>query len=181
MRIITGKARGARLISLPGDETRPTAEKVKEGVFSAIQFDIGGRTVLDLFGGSGQRAREALSRGADSAVIVDSSRQAADIIRRNAANTGLIPDCRIVCADWKEYIKSASGKQKFSLIFLDPPYKAGFIDEVLKRLLAAGLADDGAIIVSESAIDGVPEPIPGYTGKVYRYGKTCVTVMRAQQ
>ena len=114
MRIITGKARGARLTTLPGEATRPTSEKVKEAVFSAIQFDLGDRTVLDLFGGSGQMALEALSRGAQSAVIVDNSRAATEVIRNNAAKTKLLPDCRIVTADWKDYLRSASGKQKFS-------------------------------------------------------------------
>ena len=119
MRIITGKARGARLTTLAGEATRPTSEKVKEAIFSAIQFDIGDRTVLDLFGGSGQMALEALSRGASSAVIVDNSRAATEVIRNNAAKTKLLPDCRIVTADWKDYLRMADGKQRFSLVFLD--------------------------------------------------------------
>lgn len=178
MRIITGKARGARLTTLPGEATRPTSEKVKEAIFSAIQFDIGDRKVLDLFGGCGQLALEALSRGAESAVIVDSSRAASEVIRNNAAKTKLISDCRIITADWKDYLRMASGKQKYSLVFLDPPYKEGFIDEVLKRMFASDILDEDCIIIAESAADGVPVPPDGWDCKGYRYGSVAVTVMR---
>ena len=178
MRIITGKARGARLTTLPGEATRPTSEKVKEAIFSAIQFDIGDRTVLDLFGGSGQMALEALSRGAQNAVIVDNSRAATEVIRNNAAKTKLLPDCRIVTADWKDYLRMAENKQKFSLVFLDPPYKEGFIDEVLKRMFQTDILEDDCIIIAESAFDGVPVPPDGWECKGYRYGSTAVTVMR---
>ncbi len=180
MRIITGKARGARLNTLPGEATRPTSEKVKEAIFSAIQFDIGDRKVLDLFGGCGQLALEALSRGAESAVIVDSSRAASEVIRNNAAKTKLISDCRIVTADWKDYLRMASGKQKFSLVFLDPPYKEGFIDEVLKRMFMSDILEQDCIIVAESAADGVPVPPDGWDCKGYRYGNVAVTVMRRE-
>ena len=76
MRIITGSARGTTLKTLPGEETRPTAERVKEAMFSAVQFELGDRSVLELFGGCGQLSLEALSRGAESATIVDASRAA---------------------------------------------------------------------------------------------------------
>ena len=83
MRIITGKAKGIHLKTLEGNITRPTAERVKEAVFSMLQFDIEGRTVLDLFAGSGQMSLEALSRGASNAVLVDASDQAINIIKEN--------------------------------------------------------------------------------------------------
>ena len=178
MRIITGKARGARLTTLPGEATRPTSEKVKEAIFSAIQFDIGDRKVLDLFGGSGQMALEALSRGAENAVIVDSSRAATEVIRNNAAKTKLLPDCRIVTADWKDYLRMADGKNTFSLVFLDPPYKEGFVDEVLKRMFNTDILEQDCIIVAETAPDGVPVPPDGWECKAYRYGSVAVTVMR---
>ncbi len=180
MRIITGKARGVRLSTLPGEDTRPTAERVKEAAFSAIQFNIEGRRVLDLFGGSGQLALEALSRGAASAVIVDSSKKAAEIIRANAAKAGFERDARVICADWREYVKTASGKASFDLVFLDPPYKDGFLDEVLKRISAAGLLAEGCIAVCESAEGGIPLPPDGYTAKLYRYGKTYITILRSE-
>lgn len=180
MRIITGSARGVRLSSLPGEETRPTSERVKEAVFSAIQFDIAGRRVLDLFGGSGQMALEALSRGADSAVIVDAAKKAADTIRANALRTKLLPRCRVLCADWREYLKKAAGKEQFGLVFLDPPYKDGFPDEVIKRVKAAGLFGEDCVVVCESAKSGVPAPPDGFSCKLYEYGNVCVTILRRE-
>lgn len=180
MRIITGKAGGVRLNSLDGDDTRPTAERVKEAMFSAIQFNIEGRRVLDLFGGSGQLALEALSRGADSAVVVDSNRKAAEVIRANSIKTKLFDSCKTVCADWRDYIKTNAGREKFSLVFLDPPYKDGFLDEVIKRISAADILADGAIIVCESGEGGIPLPPDGYTAKLYRYGKTYVTILKSE-
>ena len=181
MRIITGKARGVKLATLPGEDTRPTAERVKEAVFSAIQFETAGRVVLDLFGGSGQMALEALSRGAARAVVVDVSKKAADVIRANAIKTGLFDDCRVICADWRDFLRSASGKGAFSLVFLDPPYKPLFLDEVIKRALAADIITKDAIIVCESAEDSIPAPVDGFVSRLYKYGKVYVTVLRAEE
>ena len=105
MRIITGKSRGTTLVTLEGENTRPTSERAKEAVFSMLQFELEGRRVLDLFGGSGQLALEALSRGAASAVIADSSRQAVEIIKKNAEKTRLAPCCNIICADWTQTLR----------------------------------------------------------------------------
>ena len=121
MRIITGKARGIKLVSLEGDATRPTSERVKEAVFSMIQFDIEGRSVLDLFSGSGQLALEALSRGAAHAVMIDKSRDAVKIIKTNVEKTKLAEDCEIFNCDYKEYITKNKGRQ-FDIVFVDPPY-----------------------------------------------------------
>lgn len=178
MRIITGTARGTKLNTLEGLDTRPTTEMCKEGVFSAIQFDLQDRSVLDLFSGSGQMALEALSRGAEKAVMIDSSRKACEIIKENAAKTKLIKQCRIACADWKEYLRGVKGKEKFGLVFLDPPYTDGLLDEVLKALSVADVLTDDAIIVAESSKSGVPVPVDGWKSKLYRYGKTYVTIIR---
>lgn len=178
MRIITGTAKGTKLNTLSGEDTRPTSERVKEAIFSAIQFALHDRRVLDLFGGSGQLSLEALSRGAGSAVIVDSSRAATDIIKENAAKTKLADKCRVINADWKEYIKSAKGNESFGLVFLDPPYKAGFIDEVLKRLYAAELLTQDAIIVCESGADGIPIPSDNTQQRLYKYGRTCISIIK---
>lgn len=90
MRIITGKARNIPLKTLEGDDTRPTSERVKEAVFSMLQFEIEGRRVLDLFAGSGQLGLEALSRGASHATFIDNSRAASDIIIENAKKRGCL-------------------------------------------------------------------------------------------
>ncbi len=182
MRIITGKARGIKLCTLSGDDTRPTSERVKEAMFSSIQFELADRRVLDLFGGSGQLALEALSRGASSAVVVDSNKKATDVIRANAIKTNMLSECRVICTDWRDFIKTASQRlgaaAKFSLLILDPPYKAGFLDEVIKRVSAAGILDENCIIVCESAEDGVPLPPDGYTAKLYKHSNVYITVMR---
>ena len=115
MRIITGTARGIKLTTLEGDTTRPTAERVKEAVFSMIQFEIEGRTVLDLFGGSGQLALEALSRGAAKATIIDASREAMNVIMDNAKKTRLFDRCRISCADYASFIRGAQGREKYDI------------------------------------------------------------------
>ena len=184
MRIITGKARGVKLNSPEGLETRPTAEAAKEGLFSAIQFELDGRRVLDLFGGTGQLALEALSRGADSAVIVDSSREASSVIRENAQKTKLMPQCRILTADWKDALKMLRGRgdthETFDLIFLDPPYAEGILDEVLKAVLDAELVAGDAIIVCESDRDGVPQPLDGFRQKMHRYGKAYISIFRKE-
>ena len=112
MRIITGKARGVKLLALEGEDiTRPTGDRVKEGLFSAIQFELEGKRVLDLFSGSGQLALEALSRGAESAVLIDESEKAVEIIKENAKKTGLMKQCCIARQDYSEYLKSASGRE----------------------------------------------------------------------
>ncbi len=181
MRIITGTARGVKLRTLDGLDTRPTTEMCKEGIFSAIQFELHDRSVLDLFGGCGQLALEALSRGAEKAVIVDSSRSACEVIKDNAQKTKLMKQCRVVTSDWKEYIRGASGREKFELVFLDPPYAEGILDDVLHRLQYSELLAPGAIVVAESDQNGVPTPVDGWTAKLYRYGKTYVTIIRVPE
>ncbi len=150
MRIITGTARGIKLTTLEGDTTRPTAERVKEAVFSMIQFEIEGRTVLDLFAGSGQLALEALSRGAAKATIIDASREAMNVIMENAKKTRLFDRCRISCADYASFIRGAQGREKYDIIFLDPPYGAGLMPEALRKLDRGELFASGAVIVCET-------------------------------
>ena len=129
MRIITGSARGAKLVTLEGLETRPTAERTKEAVFSILRFDIEGRKVLDMFSGSGQMALEAVSRGAESAVMLDKSRDAVNIINKNAEKTRLADKCKIYCSDCFDYLKRNKG-EKFDLVFLDPPYSKDMKNEI---------------------------------------------------
>ena len=150
MRIITGEARGKRLITLEGEATRPTGERVKEAVFSMIQFDIEGRKVLDLFGGSGQLALEALSRGAELAVINDLSQEAIDVIKSNAKTTGLSDRCRINLTEYEKYLKRVAKKESFDIIFLDPPYKSDFLKKSLALIAEGGIANKNALIVCEN-------------------------------
>ena len=150
MRIITGTARGTKLATLEGDNTRPTSERVKEAVFSMLQFELEGRTVLDLFAGSGQLALEALSRGAAKATLIDDSRDATAIILENAKKTHLFDRCRISTADWATFVRGAAGREAYHIVFLDPPYAAGIMPEVLARLRESGILAEGAAVVCET-------------------------------
>ena len=150
MRVITGTARGTKLATLDSDATRPTSDKVKEAIFSMIQFDLEGRIVLDLFGGSGQLALEALSRGAERAVIVDSSREATATIIDNAKKTKLFEKCSVSTSDFASYLKGAAGREKFNIIFLDPPYNTSLLRDALVGIKSADILAAGGIIVAES-------------------------------
>ncbi len=173
MRIITGKARGMKLATLEGEDiTRPTTERVKEGVFSAIQFDIAGKRVLDLFAGSGQMALEALSRGADSAVLIDENTDAVAIIKENAKKTGFMKQCAVSRMDYSEYLKSVAGKERFDIVFLDPPYSRSMKDEILKKVARADILNDGAIVVCETDKDEIDGDLYGLTfRKKYKYSR----------
>lgn len=152
MRIITGSARGVRLDTLAGEDvTRPTAERTKQAVFSAIQFEVEGREVLDLFGGSGQMGLEALSRGASSCMFVDAAEEAIALIKRNAQKTRLFDRCRFLVSDYRNYLRKARGRAKFDLVFLDPPYALRALPEALSRLLEGELVSPDCIFVCESA------------------------------
>ena len=175
MRIITGKAKGTRLFTLPGDDVRPTTEAAKEGVFSAIQFDLYQTEFLDLFAGSGQMGLEALSRGAKEATFVDASEDSIAVIRKNAEKTKLLPQCRIVRSEYGEYIKSAGKRgKKFDFIFADPPYAKDLAPELVKRIIKADLLKPGGVLIAETAapeLDGskIPESVLDRIASIKQY------------
>lgn len=150
MKIITGTAKGMNLETLEGDNTRPTSQRVKEAIFSMIQFDIEGACVLDLFAGSGQLGLEALSRGAKKATFCDSSRDATDIVIRNAKKAKIFDKCRISTCDYMQMIRGLSGKEQYDIIFIDPPYKNKCIAEALEKLYCGNIISNNGIIVCES-------------------------------
>lgn len=178
MRVITGIARGRRLETLPGDNTRPTGEKVKESIFSAIQFDIEGRRVLDLFAGSGQLGIEALSRGAAGCVFVDKNTDAVQIIRRNLQHTKLSEKAQVLGTDALSYLTRPG--ERFDLVFLDPPYASEMLLPVLEKV--APLVNDGGLILCETDDTIVlPEQIDRFAvSKTYRFGHTHVWLYRYQ-
>lgn len=176
MRVITGKARGRRLITLTGDEVRPTTDKVKESVFSVIQFQVEGRMFLDLFAGSGQMGIEALSRGAKGAYFLDMRRDAVSVIRKNLEAVSLTEGAEVRCADSLTFLRSCS--QKFDVAFVDPPYNKGIAAKALELLPA--VMNKGGIIVAETA-DGeeLPEQVGDFKlDRTYRYGKIKVSTYR---
>ncbi len=150
MRIITGSARGAVLETLEGEATRPTAYRVKEALFSMIQFDIEGRRVLDLFAGSGQLGLEALSRGAASATFIDASRDAVDIVMKNAAKAKLREGCRAAVYDFATYLSGGRFDGGFDIIFLDPPYNTDCMTRALSLIISSGALREGGFIVCET-------------------------------
>ncbi len=178
MRVITGIARGMRLKELPGLETRPTTDKVKESIFNIIQFDIEGRRVLDLFGGTGQLGIEALSRGADHCTFVDLRKEAAAVIRENLAHTRLEEHARVVQGDCMAFLTGAG--ERFDLIFLDPPYASDLLEKSLTLIAKIDIVTENGIIVCESAAQAeLPDlPAPYEKGREYRYGKIKLTLYR---
>ncbi len=155
MRIITGSARGTKLVTLEGETTRPTSERTKEAVFSMIQFDIEGRSVLDLFAGSGQMGLEALSRGAEHATLVDQAKAPIGVITQNAQKTRLADRCRIVCADYAEFLRSRAGTERYDIVFLDPPYADNLLPGALRLLVEKRLLKPGALVVCESGSEEI--------------------------
>ncbi|MBR3569370.1 MAG: 16S rRNA (guanine(966)-N(2))-methyltransferase RsmD [Oscillibacter sp.] len=178
MRVITGTARGRRLRALEGLDARPTTDRVKEGLFSAIQFDIEGRRVLDLFAGTGQLGIECLSRGAARAVFADSNPKAVALIRDNLRQTGLQDRAAVLQTDALEYL--ARTKERFDLIFLDPPYASGLLEAAVKGVAAFDILKPRGIIVAESPRTAPFPALPGTirAGRTYRYGKIAVTLFR---
>ena len=150
MRIITGKARGVKLLTLDGLDTRPTSERSKEAIFSMLQFEIQDKIVLDLFAGSGQMGLEALSRGASRAYLVDRGRGAYDIIKKNIEKSRLSEGCVAICEDSISFLKKQSGIEKFDIVFLDPPYATNLIDEAVSLLFERNLIKETTYIVCES-------------------------------
>lgn len=175
MRIITGGAKGKKLVSLEGDATRPTSERIKEAIFSSIQFDLEGRRVLDLFAGSGQMGLEALSRGASKATFIDLSREAMDIVKQNAKTTGFFDQSHFLVSDWRNYIRKASGREQFDLVFVDPPYAMECCADAAKYLAEKELIIPGAIVVLESGEEEISLDDPRLSGyrsiKSTHYGK----------
>ncbi len=180
MRVIAGTAKGAKLNAPKGMQTRPTADRVKEGLFSAIQFEIEGGSVLDLFAGSGQLAIEALSRGAKNAVLVDQDAEAVRVIRENLAKTGFSDRSRVLRTDYRQYLKSAS--DRFDLIFLDPPYAETDLENALKMISEIDILRENGIIICEKAKDGsLSESFPGLKAdRIYRYGTTEIRLFRKE-
>ncbi len=178
MRVITGSARGKRLKDLPGLDTRPTTDRVKEGLFNIIQFDIEGRRVLDLFAGSGQLGIECLSRGAAFCDFVDSSPAAMRVVKENTAACGMTDRAAFHQKDFNAFLDRAG--ERYGLILLDPPYASGDLERALGRIAEIDIAVGNGIIVCESPADHVlPElPAPYEKGRDYRYGKIKLTIYR---
>ncbi len=180
MRIIGGEAGGRRIQAPEGRQTRPTAERVREAVFSMLGGDMSGDRVLDVFAGSGAMALEAVSRGADCACMCDSSKQAAAVIKRNVETLGYQSKAKLFPCDWRAALNEMMG-EKFTVVFIDPPYKK--VEEytaVVNELKARGLLSNGAWLVLEhetkTKLEGFPDGFE--LAKPHKYGDTAITVLK---
>lgn len=181
MRIVAGIARGRRLRAPKGRLVRPTADRVKEAVFSMLESRDSdpGRSVLDLFAGAGTLGLEALSRGASGAVFVEPARSASDAIRDNLQATGLAGEVLAMPAD-RAIKRLASEGRRFDRVFLDPPYGQGWISRTLSALDDADLVVDGGWIVVEHGGSEPVEPVVGHFTQELnrRYGDTHIAIYR---
>lgn len=178
MRVIAGTAKGIRLSTPEGMRTRPTTDRVKEALFSIVQFDLPGARVLDLFGGTGQLGIEAMSRGAAKAVFVDSGREACQLIRSNLKKTHFEAQAVVVQSDYMEYLNRC--RERFDLILLDPPYAEVYLENAIKRITEIDILQSGGIIVAERPLGKeLPWEFEGFSrSRDYRYGKIILTLYR---
>ena len=178
MRVIAGTARGTVLKTPEGMQTRPTADRVKEALFSIVQFDLPGAKVLDLFGGTGQLGIEALSRGARHAVFVDSRDDACRLIKENLKRAKLESEATVVRSDYLQYLNRCN--EKFDIIILDPPYAEVFLENSLKIITEIDILQSGGIIIAERPLGkDLPWDFPGFTrSKDYKYGQILLTLYR---
>ena len=160
---------------LQGMETRPTTGKVKESIFSIIQFDIEGRRILDLFPGTGQLGIEALSRGAAECVFIDRRPDAVRLIQENLALCRLADRARVQQGDALPYLRSG---EKFDLIFLDPPYETELLETAIAHIARHDLLNVHGMMIAEHPADKVLPALsaPYRMGRTYRYGKIAVTI-----
>lgn len=178
MRVISGTARGLKLESLEGLDTRPTLDRVKEAVFSMLFDKIADSRVLDLFAGSGALGIECLSRGADSCVFVDINKKAAEVIKNNLSKARLDLKAEVKVCDYKSYLTKAD--ESFDLIFLDPPYKMGELGGILTLIKENNILNEGGIIIVESDVNFPPQ-IPCFKiVKNKSYGRVGIFILEDQ-
>lgn len=174
MRVIAGTARGTKLKTLPGEEvTRPTTDRVKEAMFSSIQFQVPGARVLDLFAGSGQLGIEALSRGAAHCTFIDQSQDAAAVVIQNCKAAGVFKNSRVSVGEASRFL--AGAQPQFHIVFLDPPYHNDTVQRILPQVARVTLP--GGTVIAETELACVlPEECGGLVlKKQHHYGKILVT------
>ncbi|NMA79411.1 MAG: 16S rRNA (guanine(966)-N(2))-methyltransferase RsmD [Clostridiales bacterium] len=174
MRVITGIAKGRKIRALEGEDVRPTIERVKEAMFSTIQFEIEGANVLDLFAGSGQLGIEALSRGARHCTFVDSSAKSIDCIRENIKVVGFNDKARIIPANSNSFLKATT--DKFDFIFVDPPYEKGIVAKTLNNLSDKVMPNGKVICEHEHKLELAQSVGELTMKKQYKHGKTIITI-----
>lgn len=185
MRIISGSMRGTKLFTLDGLNTRPTLDRVKEALFSKLNFDLEDAEILDLFSGSGALALESLSRGAKSAVLCDNSREAIRIINQNIKKTRMNEKTIVIQKSFDKALEEIANKKlKFDIIFLDPPYKTDYAEKATKIILELGLMKNNGIIVIETDTkEAVIENLKHMDINIYderKYGRVTLLFLRKE-
>ncbi|MCR4605007.1 MAG: 16S rRNA (guanine(966)-N(2))-methyltransferase RsmD [Eubacterium sp.] len=154
MRVIAGSARRITLVTPKGNDTRPTTDRIKETLFNILQNDIRDCEFLDLFAGSGGIGIEALSRGAKSASFVEASREAVKCILTNLERAHFSEEAHVYSVDYvRAFSKLAADGRKFDIVFADPPYAAGYEEEILAGLKNYGLISEGSLVIIETSAD----------------------------
>ena len=177
VRIIAGSRKGVPLLAPKGMNTRPTLDRVKESVFGILQFELEGKTVLDLFAGSGGLGLEALSRGAKFAVFNDKDRESVSVVRKNIEKLRFEQVSAVYSLDCSALLKRmAQDGQRFDIVFLDPPYEAGLLEKAMDELSALGLLNRGFIVAAEHSPKKPPALMPGFSLRdSRRYGDVAVS------
>lgn len=178
MRVISGSARGCKLLAVPGMGTRPTTDRVKEAIFNIIQQQIPDASVLDLFAGTGQLGIECLSRGAKSCDFIEKENVAFHTLKKNMEKARVLDRAKIHRCSARDFCKKAP-KQSFDLVFLDPPYSQKNLEDALFLIDLFDILSSNGIIICESARKDTFES-PFETVKEYPYGATLITVLRRQ-
>jgi len=149
MRIISGKARGTKLYTLEGENTRPTLDRVKESIFNIIQSQIEGAKILDLFAGSGAIGLEFLSRGAEKAVLCDNSKEAINIIKKNIEKTHMADQVQLINTNFESCLEKLKNEQ-FDIIYLDPPYATDYIYKAIQNIIKLNIVTKESLIIIET-------------------------------
>ena len=186
MRIIAGKMRGTKLFTLDGDNTRPTLDRVKEPLFSIINFKLQDAIVLDLFSGSGALGLESISRGADKAFLCDNSRLAINIIKQNVQKTRAEENVEIVFKNYEKALEDFKNRNiKFDIVFLDPPYKTNFAEIATEAIIKQNLLnEDGIIIIETDTKEKVVQNLQNLDVNLYderKYGRVSLLFLCTQE
>ncbi len=176
MRVISGSAKGLKLLPIKGDEIRPTTDRIKEAVFSILYDKVIMANVLDLFSGTGALGIEALSRGAARCVFIDNKRSSLDVTKKNLEKTGLLEKSEIICMDSLSYLEQTH--DKFDIILIDPPYDRNFIQKCLSIIDVNDIITKKGVIVCESSREDILKDDYNciHIRKEYLYGGSKITV-----
>lgn len=178
MRIISGKARGRKLISPQNDDVRPTGDRVKESIFNMIHPYISDSIIIDLFAGTGNLGLEAISRGAKKAYFVDNNPTSLDIVKKNIHITGFQDCCNVIYANFEKGMEKI--EESGDVFFLDPPYNKGYIMKCIDLIIKENkLNNDGIIVAEHSVGEIIPDDVAGLELiKNKKYGMTMVSILR---